>query len=384
MKEKIWSKDFILGVTVLFAVCLLTNIGISIMPIFAKNLTGIDAYAGTMTSVFALTALSMRFVSGKLDDVFGSKNMTIVGSIITLIASILFLYCTNITTALIYRGIQGIGFGIAQTAISTYIIKVTPPSKMMEGVNYAALFNSLSSVFGPLIGFALIGAQYENFTALFVTGGVISVFGILIMFFGRDARLSQEKENTNEVVTNTPWNVIIIASTILFFLALSYGAILSFLSVYAIELGLSGIGTFFTISALGVITARFIATPIIKRIGMFQMILCSLILFLISFMVISISTSLWQLLMVAFPVGLGFGVTPIINVFLIQKFTPARGSIANALFFSCIDIAFSLGALIWGIVLVSIGFRYMYLVAGMLLIIPIVLSVVQFRVYKEK
>lgn len=352
MKERLWTKNYSIGLIVLFGISLGASILTSVLPIFAKNLTGLDIYAGMITSAFALAALSMRFVSGKLVEKIGEKLTVLFGVSLTFIAVGLYLFCDNIYLTLACRILQGMGFGIAQTGITTYITTITPKSRMLEGINYLALFNSLSSVVGPTLAFSLIGEQYDRFHILFIVTVLSILLTFILMLFSKKAQpIKVPKHEHHEILVTTKlaWPTIFVGCAVIFFSRLSQSSITSFISIYAISLGLAGVGSFFTINALGVIASRFIIPRIVKKIGTFQTIAMTSLLFILCFIVISQATTLWHFLVVAFPAGIAMGTSaPVINVFLIHKFPKHRSGMANAFYYSSIDIAFTLGSLLWG------------------------------------
>ena len=79
MKEKLWTKKYLLSVM-----------------IFAKNLTGLDTYAGLMTSIFTLAALCVRFIAGILLDKFGCKKLILGGITLMMAAAFFFIDCKQL------------------------------------------------------------------------------------------------------------------------------------------------------------------------------------------------------------------------------------------------------------------------------------------------
>ena len=173
--SRLFTGKFVLAVVILFGICMGSNIVLSVLTIFAKNLTGLDTYAGLMTSVFTIAAFCVRFGAGYLLDKFNCKKVILFGLALMIVAAILFIGCNSIITAIIYRAIQGLGFGIASTGASTYVTKICNPNRLLEGVGYAAIANSLTGVIGPSIAFMLIGSDYDRFTLLFIVATLIVV-----------------------------------------------------------------------------------------------------------------------------------------------------------------------------------------------------------------
>lgn len=244
MKEKLWTKKYLLSVIILFAICLCSNIVLSVLTIFAKNLTGLDTYAGLMTSIFTLAALCVRFIAGILLDKFGCKKVILGGITLMMAAAFFFIDCKQIELAIIYRIMQGIGFGIASTGASTYVAKMCHPNRLLEGVSYASIANSLTGVVGPSIAYSILGANYDRFKLLFIVSLLICILTFGLMLLGKDVSIvSIENQNKEKETIN--WLILIVPILVLFFNSLTQSAITSFVSLYAISLGFAGAGMFF-------------------------------------------------------------------------------------------------------------------------------------------
>lgn len=385
MQQKLWTKQYISALFVLFGICMGVTTVLAILPIFAKDLSGLDVHAGLMTSLFALTALSMRFISGKIVENFGCKKVILAGLLLTLLSAILYINCEQIFPALLYRAIQGIGFGISQTAISTYISKICPPSHLMEGVNYAAIVASLASVLGPPLSFILIGSDYKQFKVVFSAAVVIALITIVIMIFSKDVKLEVKKVEEGEKGTTREWLLLALPAIVLFLTCLSQSSITTFISLYAISLGFTNAGSFFSINAIGMIGSRFIISKLAKKYGVFRLVVINCALFGISLFFIANVRTAWQLLALALPAGFAMGaVAPIVNVFMLRKIPKNRDGIANALYYSSMDVGYGVGSLIWGLLAAIVGYANVFLIAALIQILCITLGIIQIKKFKTK
>lgn len=386
MEEKLWTKKYILSVVILFGICMCSNIVLSVLTIFAKNLTGLDMYAGLMTSIFTLAALSVRFVAGWLIDHFNCKKVMLVGALFMLLASILFINCQAIALACVCRALQGIGFGIASTGASTYVTKACHPTKLLEGVSYASIANSLTGVIGPSIAFMIIGTNYDRFPLLFIVSLVIVIATLVLIVLSKDVSMAPIPSQQKEVVKeNIHWNLLLLPVLILFINSLTQSAITSFVSLYAISLGFVGAGSFFSVNAVGMITSRLVMNRFVKRFGDFTMILINSAIFFISILLLSRVTAMWQMLLLAFPAGFSMGsIAPIVNTFLILKMPESKNGLANALYYSSMDIGYAIGSIVWGVVATMFGYANIFLIGACLQIICVMLSRLQTKLYKCK
>lgn len=384
MEEKLWTKKYILATIILFAVCLCSNIVLSPLTIFAKNLTGLDTYAGLMTSVFTIAALSVRFIAGILLDKFGSKKVVLGGIIMMTLSAFLFIGCTSIKWAVVYRLMQGIGFGIASTGASTYVVKMCNPNKILEGVSYASIANSLTGVVGPSIAYAILGDNYDRFQLLFIISLIICILTLGLILVAKDVSIIKTNKNIKNH-QKIKWTILIVPILVLFLNSLTQSAITSFITLYAISLGFIGAGSFFSINAIGMIASRFIMNKLVKRFGDFKMLLFNSLLFFISVYLISQINSMIQLLILAFPAGFATGaIAPIVNTFLIKRMPESKNGLANATYYASMDIGYALGSLLWGVVARISGYTSIFYLGAIIQIVCIILCLIEMKMYKLK
>lgn len=121
------------------------------MPKIISNLQGMEYYVWPFTS-YMLTSTISIILFGKLSDIYGRKNILIIGIIIFVISSILCGFSANIIELILFRGIQGIGGGIL---ISLPFIVVGEIFSARERGKYMGILASvfgISSVLGPILG----------------------------------------------------------------------------------------------------------------------------------------------------------------------------------------------------------------------------------------
>lgn len=381
-ETQLFTGKFILALIILFGVCMGSNIVLSVLTIFARNLTGLDTYAGAMTSIFTMAALAVRFGAGFMLDRFNCKKVVLIGLALMIGAAGLFITCNTIFEAIIYRAIQGVGFGIASTGASTYVTKICNPNRLLEGVGYAAIANSLTGVIGPSIAFMLIGANYDRFNLLFIVATLVAIGTFILMLLGKDVQITKSEKNTTGT-GKIGWGILALPIVILFLNCLTQSAITSFVSLYAISLGFTQAGMFFSVNAIGMIASRFFMNRMVNRFGQFKMLLLNSAVFFTSIYLVSLVQTNWQLVLLAIPSGFAMGsVSPIINTFLIKNMPLHKSGIANATYYASMDIAYAIGSLLWGFVALYISYRQVFFIAALIQIACMILSVVQTRIYQ--
>ena len=146
-----------------------------------------------------MSAILIRPVSGILLDKIGRKSIFLIGLIIFIISVLSYNLISSLTLVLVFRFIHGFGWGAAITASNTMASDNIPKEPFGEGMGY------------------------------------FSLASLLMSFSFKDKKVEKEKTNTALVLIE---KTSINPSIIMFFLTITYGTIVSFLSIYAHERGI--------------------------------------------------------------------------------------------------------------------------------------------------
>ena len=118
------------------------------MPRVIADLHGFEHYA-LVTTVYMLAATVVVPIVGKLSDLYGRKPFLLAGVAIFVVGSALCGFAQSMVQLVVFRGIQGIGGGIAQGMAFTTIADLVPPARRgrISGVMGATF--GLASVIAP-------------------------------------------------------------------------------------------------------------------------------------------------------------------------------------------------------------------------------------------
>ncbi len=378
-KEKLWSKYFILALIITVGVNLTCNLLLSTISIYAKKITGVDSYAGIMTGAFTLAALFIRVFAGKLLDKLGRKKILILGVVITAFSTIGYIFSNGIILLVIFRVMQGFGFGISSTAIATIVTDVTPPARMLEGIGYSGVGITITTAIGPSMALHIVGRGYNEFSLLFITTFTVSIITILVaLFLSYEKNINIQCEKFKIIKSDTDSNriskEILIPALILFLAAVAESTILSFTALYGIELGFDNIGLFFTINALGILASRLFINQIVDKLGMNTVLSIGLIIFAFSIFGIAMVKTMYMLLVLGFLCGIMMGsLLPIINVMILNTVSQDKKGVANAIYYALLDGGYGIGSILWGRIIINYGYRAIYALAGIVLVAAFVI-----------
>ena len=164
---------------------------------------------------------------------------------------------------------------------------------------------------------------------------------------------------------------------LLCFVSMSSILYTSYMVPYASELGIAGIGSFFTVYAVGLVVTRPLFGRLSDRVGAEKVLVPGILLFALSFLFIGISRGLPMLLAGAVFGALGYGaLNPILQTICIRTVVPERRGVASNTQYFGIDLGYFVGPMLGGLLYDHFGtYSAMYLLGG---IAPLCVTLVLF------
>ncbi|WP_442595774.1 MFS transporter [Neobacillus sp. D3-1R] len=365
MKEqpRLWTKDFIsisLSNFFLFMTFYFLLVSLPVMVIQQYESTKTEA--GLITTVFLISAILIRPIAGYGIEKIGMRKILLTSLIIFFIASILYFFATSIMALFLVRFLHGIGFGMATTAAGGLVANIIPDSRRGEGMGYFIMSSNLAMVMGPFIGLTAI--QMWDASVLFAISVICALFSLIAGWIIR----IPIKENKKKIHISFQFQNFFEASAVPIsvvgaFFAIVYSSVLSFVSVYAKEIGLIEVSSlFFVVYAAILLASRPFTGKWFDQFGPNVIIFPSIVLFAIGLFILGSShTALGFLLSAAF-IGIGWGtIFPSLQTIAIQKAAPNKRATATATFLSIFDTGIGFGSFIVGMVVAEVGFRSFYI-----------------------
>src|SRR5699024_7018329 len=154
---------------------------------------------------------------------------------------------------LFIRFFHGIGFGLATTITTALIADIVSDSRKGEGMGYYVMSMNIAMVLGPFIGLSIYGKF--NITALFWTAAISSLMAFILSLISSSPEEDVSSHTLDEQTLFEKRAVPI--ALISAYLGIAYSSILSFLAVFAIQVGLQSVsGYFFSVFAIVLIISR--------------------------------------------------------------------------------------------------------------------------------
>jgi len=357
-KQPLWTRDFIMIAVINLFLFWGFQMLLPTLPLFAKSLGGSDTMLGWIVGSATVASLLIRPVSGALLDKMGRKGIFAAGLLIIIAVTLSFGWLPSVGALIAVRFVHGIGWGIASTASSTIASDNIPKSRFGEGMGYFSLSSSLAMALAP--GMALAMFAGSGFKPLsFVSAGLAAVV-LLLSFFLRNTEKTERQEE--RVKASVYERTSILPAAIMFLVCATYGSITGFLSLYAINAGITNIGVFFTVYATTLLVTRPLSGRLTDRFGFSVAIYPGLLLVAVAMILLSRAATLPAFLLCAAIYGFGLGsVQSSLQAMAIIRAPKERRGAANATFFTGFDGGIGFGSVIGGMIASAAGYSRMYL-----------------------
>ncbi|MBD8067674.1 MFS transporter [Bacillus sp. PS06] len=377
VKPKLWTKDFILVSTSNLFIFLTFYALLVTLPIYAlQEMKAKASEAGLLVTIFLVAAIIIRPFAGQAMKRFGKRIIFFISLVIFLGSSVLYFLPDTILTLLILRFFHGIGFGMATTVCGTIVADLIPDSRRGEGMGYYIMSSNLAMVLGPFLGLTIMNQWGEGpmftFSALFALCAL--AFSLFIKLpkeqVAQETKArSKESFNIKDFFELSAVRISIVAALF----AIVYSSILSFVSVYAKDLGLLSVANFFfVVYAFVLLLSRPFTGKWYDRFGANVIIYPCIVCFAIGMFLLSQTTTASLFLISAALIGLGWGTLfPSFQTIAIEKAAPERRGLATATFLSIFDLGIGLGSFIIGLAAANVEFNSLYFYCSLFVLVGI-------------
>lgn len=371
-QSKLWTKDFIIISTINFLLTLVFYLLIVIMGSFA-----IDRYdasvseAGLVTGLFVVGTLIGRLFTGRAIDQVGRKKTLIIGLILFTASTFLYFIQINVGFLIFSRFMHGMMLGIASTATGTIVAQIIPAARRGEGIGYYSMGATLATATGPFIGLMVTQSMPVEIVfwiaigigfASLLTSNIVHVPPVI-------TTENQAIEKRKGIGSFVELNALPI-STITFIIALGYAGILSFINLYAEEIGLMKAASFFfLVYSISVLVTRPFTGKLVDTKGANYVMYPTFILYAAGLLMLGLAQNSFMLLFAGILIGLGFGNMQSCIQAIAIKVTPMeRAGLATSTFYIFMDAGLGLGPYLLGFIVTLLGYQQLYTTLGFVIL----------------
>lgn len=367
MQKKLWSKEFVaITASNLFNAwaqfALLPTLPLYLLETLRFSYSNV----GLIIAAFSASVILVRPIAGYLADNYNRFVILAISlSVITACYGIYPLACTVLSMFLI-RFIHGAMFGISTSSSVTIAADIVPSSQMGQGIGVYALTIPMGMTIGPVFGLALLKGHGPNGMFFAMLG--ISFLSVLGVFCARapSKPIMRKKFSLPNLFHKKAFPI----SLSMFFIMIAYGAIIIFVSIYAVQKGFPNVGTFFVCFAVTIFLSRLFAGRLFDKGHIFQLILAGLALTAVGILWLGYAMNPTQFLLAGMINGFGFGILmPTCQAAINSMVRSSERGAANSTYLFSYDLGIGVGSLVIGFLLDKVSLETIYRYSIFLIII---------------
>ncbi len=386
-QNKIWNAQFkhIAVITVMF------NLGQFMMntlvPKYTDSLGASAAIIGVVSSIFAISSLGIRPVSGPAMDYFQKNRMLSLALGLIVLAFIGYGFSNNVALVIVSRLIHGMGIGMAAPLSMAMASSALPEGKLASGLGIFSLSQAVASAIGPTIGLTL--SDSIGYSATFF---IVAAFVFISFLLTLRLKSNEPPKNTGFKIQLNRIFVpeVIVPTVVTVFITIAFSSINFFIVIYGGLRGITNIGLYFTAYAVALLASRPISGKIADKYGVDKAIIPGFVLFGLSFILISFADTIYVFLAAGIISAFGYGICQPLLMTLCMQLVPEnkRGAASNTIYIGT-DSGYILGPTLSGFIITAVttktgseisGYEMMYLV----MILPVAVALGIFLLSRKR
>ena len=344
-KETIWSFPYVALMTVNFFQSMAAFMANTTIPVYANHLGASTALVGAVVSAFAVSALLIRPFAGPAFDSFSRKRLLLIAQAIICISLFLYGVVDSLPALMAVRLFHGIGIGCSGPLAMSFVSEFLPASRFASGISIYALAQSFAQVIGPAAGLYLVDAV--GFSAAYFLAAGFLLVAMMCIFFVKELpreRLPYEFKPSRMFAREAADKAFV-----LMLLAISFACMGSYLVLYAFELGIEGVGLYFTVYACCLLVTRPVFGKLADSWGSPRVLIIGALCFATSYVLLALAHDMSGLLVAAVFGSAGFGAcAPLVQTLALSSTPPERRGAASNTAFTGLDLGMLIGPVVGG------------------------------------
>lgn len=358
--ERILTRDFALlcaaGGTFFASFQLL----IAVLPLYIRDIGGSESQIGLIIGFFALAALFPRPFIGREIDRGGSKRFMLAGASTFILASFLYLVASNVPILLGVRLIHGLGMALFTTAAFAVVAELAPPARRGEAMGIWGIVPPFASASAPILGLAIRNRWGDD--VVFLCSAAMAISALVLVSMVREPTIERD---VHAAMGSLIEKSVLLPSLLVISMTWVFGAVSSFVLLFAEERSITNAGFYFTVSAGAVFLSRLFGGKLSDQYGRWAVIIPSLGGMAAGLAILSQSGSLVVLLTGAAVLGFAFGSGyPALSALAVDVAPPARRGAAMGTFSAAFEVGIGVGAIGMGVVAGLVGYSSMFLIGS--------------------
>jgi MFS family permease len=333
------------------------------IPLYAVTLGATQAQVGLVIGLLEAASVLARPCVAPAIDRRRRKPFMLAGALIFAVSGVLYPLAATMPRLLALRVFHGTGMGIFMTAATSLIADGAPPARRGEALGAYGLAINLAMAIAPAAGMAVVNRA--SFLLLFFVSAAMGLAAMALAAIVPEAGGRAGATDRNGQRGPFISRAALFPSAIVFAQTVTYGAVLSFVPLWARTLEMENPGVFFTVFALALIAFRTQAGKLSDRFGRRAVVVPGLGTIAMAMVFLSLAGRPWHILAAGIVFGVGMGaVTPSLAAFLTDRAPASERARAFATYYGSFELGIAVGSVALGWVLAATTFPAMWLVSA--------------------
>jgi len=357
------------------------------VPLYITQLGGTAFVVGLVISAFAATSVIARPFVGYWSDRWSECGVLGFG-LVMLAASMLLCFFPFVISVLIANALRGIGWAGVNAGGYALLARIAPESRRGEASGFYSGAQSTPMVIFPAIALWLLQAPFGSFNLVFIIMIALGLAGAAVCYLM--ARLIPSVPSHAESrQSSTPWwrqiitpseRGVVLPAALMFCNQLSFPAMTSFIVLYAREIGIDSIGSYFVVSGVTSVLARPLLGRVSDRIGVAHSLVATFALQFLALILLVAASNLPAILLagVLYMLAMAIGGSATL-IIAMKRATAARRGRFMASFSMAYPLGYGIGALITGSAVDLLGYTWTYLLLAALGSCGLLLTMLNWR-----
>lgn len=383
----VWTSTFVL-------LCIVQSLGYAqqamlnpTIPLYITQLGGSPFVVGLAISSFAATSVIARPFIGYWSDRWSECGVLAFG-LLMLAASMLLCFFPFVSMVLLANALRGIGWAGVNAGGYALLARIAPESRRGEAAGYYSGAQSTPTVLFPAVALWLLHAPFGSYNLVFIIMIALGLAGAGVCYF-MSRQVPTVVHQADSQSGSLPWwrqifsvaeQGVLLPAALMFCSQLSFPAITSFIVLYAREIGVGAIGSYFVVSGITSVLARPLLGHVCDRIGIGYSLVATFTLQSLGLMLLVAASNLATILCagVLYMVGMAIGGSATL-IIAMKRAKPERRGRFMASFSIAYPLGYGVGAFITGSAVDMVGYAWTYVLLAVLGSSGLALTILNWR-----
>ena len=372
MKHSILSKNILLLLISGFFYFASPMLVTPLITGFSESLGASAAFMGMVGGMMNLCSLFCRPAVGSFIDRISKYRLSMAGLLLMTAASVGYLLSVSPFMVLFFRIVNGIGFSLCSSSMSTWFSLLLPPDRIGSGMGIYGMMNALAMAVAPSIGVVLY--QTVGYRVSFVIAAIFTGLSLILIQFVADkgepiprpasskAGKSGNKETDSRKTPRIVEPKVLPIALIIMLFAIPYCATQSFIVRYTETRSLAvTVSLFFPIYAAALLILRLTMRNLFDRLRFPVFFTGSSICAFLAILLLALMRSNLPMCAAAVLMAGSYGImSSVCQSRAIVMAGREHAGLGNSTYYIGLDLGMTLGPMLGGILYGSVDVRLFY------------------------